>query len=106
MYMITPQYDLPNHLGNVYLRYQYIGRTYADDGDGVVLPGYGVLSMGGNVNLTPKLDLNLSVENVNDTMGLTEGNPRQGFTQSVVNGYFYGRGITGTNAMAQLTYKF
>jgi iron complex outermembrane recepter protein len=106
MYMISPQYDLPNHLGNVYMRYQYIGRTFADSGDGVVLPGYGVLSLGGVVNLTQRLNLNISVENVNNALGLTEGNPRQGFTQSVVNGYFYGRGITGTNALAQLTFKF
>ena len=41
-----------------------------------------------------------------DALGLTEGNPRQGPTQSVVNGYFYGRGVIGTNAMAQLTFKF
>ena len=106
MYMITPQYDLPNHLGQVYLRYMYIGRIYADNGDALALPGYGVLDLGGNFNLTPKLNLNLSVDNINDALGLTEGNPRQGFTQSVVNGYFYGRGIIGTNALAQLTYKF
>jgi hypothetical protein len=37
---------------------------------------------------------------------LTEGNPRQGVTQSVVNGYFYGRSIVGPNAMVSLTYKF
>jgi iron complex outermembrane receptor protein len=37
---------------------------------------------------------------------LTEGNPNAGVTQKVVNGYFYGRGITGPNALVALTYKF
>jgi outer membrane receptor protein involved in Fe transport len=106
LYVITPAYDLPNHLGQVYLRYKYIGRTFADNGDGLALPGYGVVSLGGNVNITPRLNLNVSVDNANNTLGLTEGNPRQGFTQTVVNGFFYGRGIIGTNALAQLTYKF
>jgi outer membrane receptor protein involved in Fe transport len=106
MYSITPQYDLPNHLGSVYARYKYIGSTFADNGNALALPGYGVLSLGGDVNLTHDLNLNISVENVNNALGLTEGNPRQGFTQSVVSGYFYGRGIVGTNAQAQLTYKF
>ena len=103
---LTPAYDLPNHLGQVYLRYLYTGRIFADNGDGLALPGYGVLGLGGNFNLTPRLNLNVSVDNATDALGLTEGNPRQGFTQSVVNGNFYGRGIIGTNALAQLTYKF
>jgi iron complex outermembrane recepter protein len=106
LYTITPQYDLPNHLGQVYLRYSYTGRIYADNGNQLPLPGYGVLDLGGSINLTPKINLNISVNNINNALGLTEGNPRQGFTQSVVNDYFYGRGIIGTNAMAQLTVKF
>jgi outer membrane receptor protein involved in Fe transport len=106
LYTITPSYDLPNHLGSVYARYKYVGSIFADNGNALALPGYGVLSLGGDVNLTRDLNLNVSVENVTNALGLTEGNPRQSFTQSVVGGYFYGRGIVGTNAQAQLTYKF
>ena len=105
MYMISPQYDLPDHLGNVYMRYQYTAGLRRQRRRRRVA-GLRRAALGGDINLTDKLNLNLSVENVNDTLGLTEGNPRQGFTQSVVNGYFYGRGIIGTNALAQLTYKF
>ncbi len=106
LFTITPQYDLPHNLGNIYLRYKYIGRIFADDGDQLALPSYGVLSIGGVVNLTKKLTLNVSVDNVTNELGLTEGNPRQGFTQAVVNGYFYGRGIVGTNVLASLSYSF
>jgi iron complex outermembrane recepter protein len=106
MYTITPQYDLPGNYGQVYLRYKYIGRIFADNGNQVALPGYGVLSIGAICNLTPNLALNVSVDNVTNELGLTEGNPRQGFTQQIVNGYFYGRGIVGPTAVASLTYRF
>jgi iron complex outermembrane receptor protein len=106
LYSIQPTYDLPNQLGALYLRYEYVGKIYADAGDGLALPGYGVLSVGGNVNVAQNLNLNVNVYNVTNELGLTEGNPRQGVTQSVVNGYFYGRSIVGPNAMVSLTYKF
>jgi outer membrane receptor protein involved in Fe transport len=106
MYTLTPAYDLPAHYGQVYLNYQYIGRIFADDGNQVSLPGYGVLSVGAITNITPKLVLNISVTNVTNQLGLTEGNPRQGFTQQIVNGYFYGRGIVGPTGLVSLTYKF
>ena len=106
MYTITPEYDLPDHLGQVYMRYKYIGRIYADNGDQVVLPGYGIVSIGALYNITPGTTLNVSVDNITNELGLTEGNPRQGFTQSIVNGYFYGRGIVGPTGMVSLTAKF
>jgi len=106
MYTITPAYDLPAHYGQVYLNYQHIGRIFADNGNQVSLPGYGVLSIGAICNITPSLVLNISVNNVTNELGLTEGNPRQGFTQQIVNGYFYGRGIVGPTGLVSLTYRF
>jgi outer membrane receptor protein involved in Fe transport len=43
---------------------EYTGKIYPDAGNGLALPGYGVLSVGANVNFTPKLNLNLDVYNV------------------------------------------
>lgn len=106
LYSITPAYDFPNGRGSIYARYQYTGSIFADNGDALSLPSYGVLSLGLTYDLTRNLNLNVSVQNATDELGVTEGNPRQGFTQSVVDGYFYGRGIIGTNAQFALTYKF
>ncbi len=107
LYSIQPQYDLPHHWGNIYLRYKYTGRIFVDPGNGLALPGYGVLSVGSEINLSPKLQLNVNAENVTNAIGLTEGDPRSGFTQTVANGsYFNGRGIVGSNVAANLTYKF
>jgi iron complex outermembrane recepter protein len=106
LYSIQPTYDFPAGWGAVYLRYEYTGKIYTDAGNALALPGYGVLSVGANVNFTPKLNLNLNVYNVTNQLGLTEGNPNSGVTQTVVNGFFYGRGIVGPNAQVALTYKF
>lgn len=106
MYTITPAFVFPNQKGQLYVRYKYIGSIYADSGDGLALPGYGVLSAGLAYDLTDQLNLNVSVDNITDVIGLTEGNPRQGNTQSVVGGYFYGRAIFERNAMISMTYHF
>jgi iron complex outermembrane recepter protein len=107
MYAIQPTYDFPNRWGAVYLRYEYTGKIYTDVGNGLALPGYGVLSVGTNVNLTDRMNLNLNVFNVTNALGLTEGNPNSGISETVgFTGYFYARGIAGTNATATLSYKF
>jgi iron complex outermembrane recepter protein len=106
LYSVQPSYDFPNHWGDVYLRYEYTGKTYTDVGNALAFPGYGVLSVGADVNFTERLRFNVNVYNVTNTLGLTEGNPNSGVTEAVVNGYFYGRGIPGTNALFSLTYKF
>jgi len=103
---VTPQFILPGGLGEIYGRYKYIGKIYADAGNGVALPAYGVFSVGGSINLSSKINLNVSVDNLTNARGYTEGNPRQGQTQSIVNGYFYGRGIVGRNVLASITAKF
>jgi iron complex outermembrane receptor protein len=107
MYAIQPTYDFPNRWGAAYLRYEYTGKIYTDVGNGLALPGYGVLSVGTNVNFTDRINLNLNVWNVANKLGLTEGNPNSGISETVgFTGYFYARGIAGTNATATLTYKF
>jgi iron complex outermembrane recepter protein len=107
MYSIQPTYDFPNRRGDVYLRYEYTGKIFTDVGNGLALPGYGVLSVGGDVNFTDRMHLNLNVWNATNALGLTEGNPNSGISETVgSNGYFYARGIAGTNATATLTYKF
>jgi outer membrane receptor protein involved in Fe transport len=103
---VTPQFILPGGLGEIYGRYKYIGKIFADAGNGVALPAYGVFSLGGSINLSSKINLNVSVDNLTNVRGYTEGNPRQGQTQSIVNGYFYGRGIVGRNVLASITAKF
>jgi iron complex outermembrane receptor protein len=105
LFTVTPSFILPNGLGEIYGRYKYVGKIFADAGNGVALPSYGVFTVGTSVNITPRVNFNLSVDNLTNAKGYTEGNPRQGQTQSIVNGYFYGRSIVGRNALASITFK-
>ncbi|MGH9644330.1 MAG: TonB-dependent receptor domain-containing protein [Terriglobales bacterium] len=102
---IEAAYVLPR--GRAYLRYRYIGSTFQDIANQLQLPGYGLVGAGFLFNITPKLNLNVSGENLTNQIGLTEGNPRQGvFAQSIVNGTFYARGVASANALVSLTYTF
>lgn len=106
IYTVTPTFILPNGLGEVYGRYKYVGKLFADSGNGIALPGYGVSSAGVNVNITQNIQFGASVDNIFSVTGLTEGNPRQGQTQTASSGYFYSRGIVGTTYAANVTFKF
>ncbi|WP_294053534.1 TonB-dependent siderophore receptor [Sphingomonas sp.] len=106
LFTITPSYKLPNGLGEIYGRYKYIGKIYADAGNGVALPSYGVTSVGASFNLSKQLQLSVNADNIFNVIGLTEGNPRQGQTQAITNGYFYARGIVGATYGGTITFKF
>jgi iron complex outermembrane recepter protein len=106
LYTITPTFTLPNGLGQAFVRYKYIGKIFADSGNGVALPGYGVTGVGVTLNLTERLQLSLNADNIFDEIGLTEGNPRQGQTQNADSGFFYARGIVGPTFGGALTMRF
>jgi iron complex outermembrane receptor protein len=106
LFTITPTVKLPNGLGEVYGRYKYIGKIFADAGNGVALPSYGVTSVGASFNLSDRLQLSVNADNIFDVVGLTEGNPRQGQTQAITDGYFYARGIVGATYGGSITFKF
>jgi hypothetical protein len=99
-------YVLPGNFGRVYARYHYQGSFFDDIGNGVKIPGYGTVAAGFIVNPTSRMIVNASVQNLTNTLGLTEGNPRQGLTQAVVNGTFYGRAIAGRNYLLSVQYSF
>ncbi|HWU14769.1 MAG TPA: TonB-dependent receptor [Caulobacter sp.] len=106
LFTITPTIKLPNGRGEIYARYKYVGKIYADSGNGVALPSYGVTSAGVALNLKDNLQVNFNVDNIFDVVGLTEGNPRQGQTQNAASGYFYARGIVGRTYGGSLTLRF
>ena len=106
LYTIQPTIILPNNLGDVYARYKYVGDIFADSGNGVSLPSYGITSVGVNLNVTERLQVSLNAENIFDEIGLTEGNPRQGQRQNADSGFFYARGIVGPTYGGSVTLKF
>lgn len=106
LFTITPTVKLPGGLGEIFVRYKYVGKIFADSGNGVALPGYGVTGIGATVNITEQMQLSVNADNIFDVVGLTEGNPRQGQTQNADSGFFYARGIVGPTYGASLTFRF
>lgn len=106
LFTILPSLTLPNGVGDIYARYKFVGKIFADNGNGIALPSYGVTGIGVNLNLSKRVQLNLNADNVFDVVGLTEGNPRQGQTQAITDGYFYARGIVGPTYGGTLTFRF
>lgn len=102
---ITPSFILPHGLGEIYGRWKYIGKIFADSGNGIALPSYSVFTVGASLNVSERINISASVDNLTNAKGFTEGNPRQGQTQTIVNGYFYGRAIVGRNAQVSATIK-
>lgn len=106
LFTITSTIQLPRKLGEFYGRYKYIGRIFADSGNGVALPAYGVTGFGISLNVTERIQASFNVDNVFDELGLTEGNPRQGQTQNAASGFFYARGIVGPTFGGTVTMRF
>ncbi len=106
LYTIIPTVKLPNGLGEAFVRYKYIGKVFADSGNGVALPGYGVTGVGVTLNVNERIQVALNADNIFDEIGLTEGNPRQGQTQNADSGFFYARGIVGPTYGAIVTMRF
>jgi outer membrane receptor protein involved in Fe transport len=106
LWTVTPSIRLPDGLGEIFGRYKYTGKIFADAGNGVALPGYGVTSAGVTLNLSERLQVAVNAENIFNVVGLTEGNPRQGQTQAITDGYFYARGIVGPTYGGSVTFRF
>jgi outer membrane receptor protein involved in Fe transport len=102
---VTPSFILPGGLGEIYGRWKYIGKIFADSGNGIALPSYSVFTVGASLNVSERINVSASVDNLTNAKGFTEGNPRQGQTQTIVNGFFYGRAIVGRNAQVSATIK-
>ena len=77
-FRLTPSYRIPTDLGTfrVFGTYTRIAHRYSDAPNTQFLPGYGTLDLGAAASLADGLDLRLSITNVTNTLGLTEGNPR------------------------------
>jgi outer membrane receptor protein involved in Fe transport len=104
-FTITPSFLLPGNKGEIYASFHQMGKRFADSGNTIVLPAYHTVDLGGRYAITPALSLNVSVQNLTNTIGLTEGNPRSSFTELAGN-YFFARSILGRNIQASLTASF
>lgn len=82
----------------------YIGDRFSDVQNAQLLPNYYKWDAGLTVDVTKRITLQASVDNITNTIGLTEGNPRTIGSQG--SGVILARPILGRSALFSASYHF
>ncbi|MBR9911471.1 MAG: TonB-dependent receptor [Gammaproteobacteria bacterium] len=80
---LTTRYDFeetPWGYASINASYTWSGRRYADDANTAELPGYGMLNLGASLETDSGFYIRGDVKNLNNSEGLSEGDPRAGET--------------------------
>lgn len=107
-FRIVPGINLLDDRLRLQLAYEYQGERFVDTANSVRLPSYNVLNASARYEFTPGLTLFLYGDNLTNSRGLTEGNPRAGELQSADAGAntFIARPLLGRAFRAALMYRF
>ena len=107
-FRIVPGVNLFDNRFRAELEIESYSKRYADIVNTQALPAYTVLNANAHYDLTKQLRLSVNATNLNNVIGLTEGNPRAGefIAGNAGAKYFLARPIFGRTYRAALTYKF
>ena len=105
---VVPGFNLFDQRLRLQVSWEWEGARYVDTANSVVLPKYDVLNASGRFAFNEHFELYGYVDNVTNSQGLTEGNPRQGEVQSTDAGAntFIARPILGRAYRLSLLYRF
>jgi outer membrane receptor protein involved in Fe transport len=106
-FALMPSYTFRSSWGQarVFGTYTHVGKRYADENNQQPLGAYDTLDLGAAIDLNDRFSIQASVDNVTNTLALTEGNVRT-LSSGTDNGYFLGRPIFGRHATITASYKF
>lgn len=105
---VVPGFNLfGNHL-RLQAPIEYEGKRYTDVANSQILPAYTKVDLDAQVNVTREISVFGVIDNLTQSLGLTEGNPRQGEIQSAAAGQyiFLARPLLGRSFKVSLRYKF
>jgi outer membrane receptor protein involved in Fe transport len=107
-FRMVPGLNLMNDRLRLQLSYEYEGARYVDAANSVILPAYTVLGFAARYQINKATQLFFYVDNINNSEGLTEGNPRAGEIQStdVAANTFLARPILGRSFRLALKLDF
>jgi outer membrane receptor protein involved in Fe transport len=105
---IVPGVNLFDNKLRLQLSFEYEGKRFSDTANSVVLPQYNTINFSARYQATPNLSLFLYADNLNNSLGLTEGNPRSGELKSTDAGatVFIARPLLGRSFRASVMYRF
>ncbi|TPG20129.1 TonB-dependent receptor [Sphingomonas koreensis] len=103
---LTPAYqaDIAGRKATLSATLAYIGERFSDVQNAQVLPHFYTLDAAASIELTPRLRLQANADNLTNTIGLTEGNPRTLGAQG--NGAIFARPILGRTIQLSASYGF
>ena len=87
---------------------EYEGKRYTDVANSQVLPAYTKVDIDASVKVTNEISVFGVIDNLTNSLGLTEGNPRAGEIQSneANQFYFLARPLLGRSYKISIRYKF
>lgn len=102
---IVPTIHVTDNI-DTFFSIHYIGKRFSDVANSLELPAYTTVDLGVSVTLSDNLSFQIKGSNLTNSIGLTEGNPRSGFTEATQSDFFYARPILGRAFTASVTYQF
>ncbi|WP_213980483.1 TonB-dependent receptor [Sphingomonas sp. dw_22] len=107
-FRITPGLNLLDRRVRLEADISYYGKRYADVANQIALPAYTTLDANARFDVTRRLSLNLFAQNLTNTIGLTEGNPRAGAinNEEVGKSVYIARSIFGRSVRGAVTFRF
>jgi outer membrane receptor protein involved in Fe transport len=107
-FRITPGVTLFHDRLRVQADINYNGQIYTDVANQISLPGYASLDLQAQFNVTPRLQLQVIAQNLTNTLGLANGNPRAGTIDNSEAGQavFIGSSLYERNVRAAVSYRF
>ena len=104
---LRPRYDFLTAFfdGSVFVDIYNVGDRFANNGNSIVLPGYTTLGAGLTLNYN-QIELTVVGDNLTNTIGVTEGNPRtDAFRSGDSSIATFARPILGRNFRVMLGYR-
>jgi len=107
-YRLVPGVNLLEGKLRLQLAYEYEGARFVDAANTVKLPGYSVFNLSGRYQVDKQTSVFAYVDNLTNSQGLTEGNPRAGELQSAdaLANTFIARPLLGRTVRVALKYDF
>jgi len=107
-FRVVPGFNLFGNVIRLQAPIEYEGKRYTDVANSQILPAYTKIDIDAQVNVTKAISIFGVVDNLTNSLGLTEGNPRQGEIQSAAAGQyiFLARPLLGRSFKISLRYKF
>lgn len=107
-FRLVPGVNLLDNKLRLQMAWEYEGKRYSDTANSVVLPQYDTLSFSARYQATPNLSFFVYADNITNSLGLTEGNPRSGELKSSDAGasVFIARPLLGRSFRASVMYRF